>query len=295
MRMSPPDLEINLLRAFVTVADTGSFTAAAAILGRSQSAVSQKVQRLEQVIGKPVFARNSRALALTPAGERLLVAARGMLDASDRLMRSLRQPAHKGLLRLGICEDFLPGQLPRLLSRFARLYDGVEIDLATGLSCKLIADYEDGCFDAIIVKRDFPGRTGRVIWREPLAWMAAAGYDQDREDPARLVMLPSPCSYRDLMVRMLGDAGRKWIASCTASSLTGAQAAVAGGLGVTVLGRSFLREDMKLLTDTGLWPALPEMELIVVGAQAHTFELVDTLVDFLTDRFPRPASPQPSS
>lgn len=292
--MSIPDLEINLLRAFVTVADSGSFTAAAAILGRSQSAVSQKVLRLEETIGKPVFTRSSRTLALTPTGERLLVAARGILDASDRLMRSLRQPTTKGLLRLGICEDFLPGQLPRLLSRFARLYDGVEIDLATGLSCELIAGYEDGRFDAIIVKRDSPARVGRVIWREPLAWMASADYIHDRDDPVRLVMLPPPCSYRDLMIQTLGDIGRKWTGSCTASSLAGAQAAVAGGLGVTVLGRSFLREDMQLLTDAKVWPALPEMELIVVGARAHTFELVDTLMDFLTDRLPRRSGSVPA-
>lgn len=292
--MSSPDLEINLLRAFVTVADSGSFTAAASILGRSQSAVSQKVIRLEETIGKPVFTRNSRTLALTSTGEQLLVAARDMLHASDRLMRSLREPTKKGLLRLGICEDFLPGRLPRLLSRFARLYDGVEIDLATALSCRLIDDYENGHFDAIIVKRDVPGRAGWVIWREPLVWMASGVYVVDRQEPVHLVMLPSPCSYRDLMVRTLGAAGRKWVGSCTASSLTGAQAAVAGGLGVTVLGHSFLRDDMQLLTDSRLWPTLPEMELIVIGAQPHTFELVDTLVDFLTDRLPASSDVSPA-
>lgn len=284
--MTVPDMEINLLRAFVTVAERGSFTAAASVLGRSQSAVSQKISRLESIIGRPVFQRGSRSLTLTATGERLLGAARSLVEDSDQLLRSLRGPAATGQFRLGICEDFLPGQLPHLLARFAIRYDGVEIDLATGLSCKLIDDYETGRYDAIVVKRTAKTHSGRTIWREPLAWMAPLNYVDEAADPVRLVMLPTPCSYRDLMIQTLNDAGRGWIGSCTTSSLTGAQAAVAGGFGVTVLGRSFLREDMQLLNDPKLWPSLPPLEIAVVGAQTKTSEIADTLTDFLVESLP---------
>lgn len=279
--MKVPDLEISLLRTFVAVAESGGFTAAAAVVGRSQSAVSQQVLRLEHLVGQRVFERSSRSLALTAGGERLLPAARGMIEANDRLMHALREPAAKGLLRLGISEDFLPGQLPRMLARFARLYPGVEIDLVTGLSRDLIDAYGNGQFDAVIAKKDSPARRGRVIWREPLLWMAAAAHAGREDGPVPLVMLPKPCFYRDMMTAALGEAGRDWVVGCTTSSLTAAQAAVAGGLGVTVLGRSFLRDDMRVLAEAEGWPPLPAVEIMVLGAEERTAELVHTLVDYL--------------
>lgn len=282
--MKVPDLEIGLLRTFVAVAESGGFTAAAAIVGRSQSAVSQQVLRLEHLVGQRVFERSSRSLALTATGERLLPAARGMIEANDRLMHALREPAAKGLLRLGISEDFLPGQLPRMLARFARLYPGVEIDLVTGLSRDLIDAYDSGQFDAVIAKKDSPFRRGRVIWREPLVWLAAAhahAYARAEDGPVPLVMLPKPCFYRDMMTAALGKAGRDWVVGCTTSSLTAAQAAVAGGLGVTALGRSFLRGDMRVLAEAEGWPPLPSVEIMVLGEEQRTAELVHTLVGYL--------------
>lgn len=281
--MRIPDLEIGLLRTFIAVADSGSFTAAADVVGRSQSAVSQQILRLEHLIGRRVFERTSRSLRLTPTGERLLAGAHGIIDANDRLVHALKQPAAKGLLRLGISEDFLPGQLPRTLARFARLYPGVAIDLTTGLSRDLIDAYDNGQFDAVIAKKDAPARPGRVIWREPLLWMAAANHVERNDEPAHLVMLPKPCFYRDLMAAALGKAGRDWVVGCTASSLTGVRAAVAGGLGVSVLGRSFLRQDMRVLDDPDRWPPLPSMEIVVLGEEARTAELVRMLVAYLTE------------
>ncbi|WP_029008981.1 LysR substrate-binding domain-containing protein [Azospirillum halopraeferens] len=281
--MRVPDLEIDLLRAFVAVAETGSFTAAAGVVGRSQSAVSQKVLRLEEILQRRVFDRTSRALSLTRDGERLLVAARRMLEFNDSVVRGLREPDAAGTLRLGICEDFIPGELPKLLARFSRLYPNLHIDLMTGLSCSLLDAYDGGRLDAVIAKKDGNARRGRVIWREPLVWLAAADHRPDGSRPARLVMLPPPCTYRDLMVSALDSVRREWTAACTASSLMGVQAAVAGGLGVTVLGRSFVQPGMQILNAPEHWPALPMTEITVVGEDAETADLVRPLVSFLTE------------
>lgn len=277
------DLEINLLRAFVAVADSGSFTAAARVVTRSQSAVSQKVLRIEEIIGRRVFDRNSRTLALTVDGERLLVSARDILAAHDRLLRAFDDTALAGRLRLGISEDFLPGRLAQLLARFARLYPGVEIALTTGLSCNLIDGYRDGQFDAVIARTDPALSGGRVIWREAVQWMARAGQLPETARPAPLVMLPQPCSYRDVMIATLTAAGRDWDIACTASNLPGVQAAVSGGLGIAAMGASFLQDDMQVLRDTGLWPALPPLEISFVGEAERGSELSAALVSFLTD------------
>lgn len=282
--MKYPDLEIDLLRAFVAVAETGSFTMAADVVGRSQSAVSQKVLRLEDILQRKVFERNSRSLTLTREGERLLVAARRMLEFNDALVRELTEPPATGSLRLGVSEDFVPDQLPRLLARFGRLYPGVYLDLMTGLSGDLLAAYDDGKLDAVICKKDGHGNRGRVIWREPLVWMASSDYQLDFSMPARLVMLRAPCSYRDIMISTLDSVRREWVAACTASSLMGIQAAVAGGLGVTALAGSLVQEGMQVLSAPDHWPALPMTEIAVLGEEGEGGDLVKALVSFLTER-----------
>jgi DNA-binding transcriptional LysR family regulator len=290
-RMKYPDLEIDLLRAFVAVAETGSFTLAADIIGRSQSAVSQKVLRLEELLQKKVFERTSRSLTLTREGERLLVAARRMLEFNDSLVRELTEPPASGSLRLGVSEDFVPDQLPRLLARFGRLYPGVYLDLMTGLSGDLLAAYDDGQLDAVICKKDGHGNRGRVIWREPLVWMASADFKLDFSMPARLVMLRAPCSYRDIMVSTLDNVRREWVAVCTASSLMGIQAAVAGGLGVTVLAGSLVQEGMQILSAPDHWPALPMTEIAVLGEDGESGHLVKAIVSFLTEHLTKGSGP----
>lgn len=281
--MFQPDLEIDLLRAFVAVAETGSFTAAADVVGRSQSAVSQKILRLEEILDRRVFDRTSRSLSLTRDGERLLVSARRMLEFNDAAVRELREPRAAGTMRLGISEDFIPGQLPSLLARFNRTYPSVLIELMTGLSCELLEAYDDGRIDAVIAKKDGTAQRGRVIWREPLVWMAAADYQLDFSSPARLVMLRPPCTYRELMIASLDGVRREWAAVCTASSLMAVQAAVAGGLGVTVLGRSFVQQGMQILTAPDHWPSLPMTEIVILGEDGKATDLVRPFVAFLTE------------
>lgn len=277
-----PDLDLDLLRAFVAVAETGGFTAAAEQIGRSQSAVSQKILRLEELLGRKVFERTSRSLLLTSDGEQLLVWARRLLDLNDTAVRALLEPA-VGTLRLGVAEDFAPVLLPAMLARFQRHYPGVHLELHTGLSCQLLDAYESGRLDAVIAKKDGTAQRGRVIWREPLVWMAAVGYRLQPGRSVPLVMLPGPCTYRAVMVQALDDARRSWHAACTAHSLTAIRAAVAGGLGVSVLGRSFIGSELQILPSGPDWPSLPQTEIILLGEERPPADLVRPLVAFLTE------------
>ena len=281
--MRYPDLEIELLRAFVAVTEAGGFTAASGVVGRSQSAVSQKVIRLEDLVGCRLFERTSRSLRLTRDGERLLVAARRMLELNDATVRSMREAPAVGTLRLGISEDFIPHQLPNLLARYRRLYPDVHLELKTGLSCDLLAVYDTGELDVVIAKKDGAAQRGRVIWREPLVWLAASGYEADFEMPAELVLLTPPCTYRELMTRTLDEVRHPWIGACTASSLMGIQAAVAGGLGITILGRSFVQDGLQVLDTPDRWPALPMTEIVLIGEETAEADLVRPLVAFLTE------------
>jgi DNA-binding transcriptional LysR family regulator len=277
------DLEIDLLRAFVAVAETGSFTSAAQIVGRSQSAVSQKINRLEELVETRVFDRTSRSLSLTRSGEALFAAARKMIEFNDAVMKQIRTPMGVLKLRLGISEDFIPGQLPALLARFNRLYPMVDLDLMTGLSCDILAAYDAGRLDTVIAKKNGAVPRGRVIWRDQLVWLAGSNYEVDPARPINLVMLRPPCTYRELMISTLESVRRDWVAACTASSLMGIQAAVGGGLGVSILGKSFVKNDMRILDMPEDWPALPSTEVVIIGEKPEFADLVQALVMFLTE------------
>ncbi|MBN3822574.1 LysR family transcriptional regulator [Burkholderia sp. Ac-20384] len=278
-------LDLDLLHAFVAVAETGSFTAAADVVGRSQSAVSQKVLRLEDTLGVRVFERTSRSLRLTQEGERVLAGGRRLLAQYDAFMNELREPPQVERLRLGVSENLVHAQLPRILARFGERFPAVQLELVTGSSPELADAHRVGLLDVVFARQTHDGAPvrGRVIWREPLVWLAAKNYRNDPGRPARLVMMPPPCAYREVMTESLDAARREWSVGCTASNLVGVQAAVAGGLGVTALGKSFLQAGMKILPTSAQWPALPASEVAVIGEDPATQPVVEPLVGMFVE------------
>lgn len=278
-------LDLDLLQAFVAVAETGSFTAAADVVGRSQSAVSQKVLRLEDALGVRVFERTSRSLRLTQEGERVLAGGRRLLAQYDAFMRELREPPQVERLRLGVSENIVHAQLPLILARFGERFPAVQLELVTGSSPELADAHRDGLLDVVFARQKHEGAPlrGRVIWREPLVWLAAKNYRNDPGRPARLVMMPPPCAYREVMTESLDAVRREWSVGCTASNLVGVQAAVAGGLGVTALGKSFLQPGMKILPTSAQWPALPASEVAVIGEDPATQPVVEPLVGMFVE------------
>ncbi|WP_024275786.1 LysR substrate-binding domain-containing protein [Hyphomicrobium sp. 802] len=289
MTSATPDLEIDLLRALVAVADGGSFTAAADTLGRTQSAVSQKIKRLEDLVGLPVIDRNSRILSLTATGAQLLVGARRLLELNDDIIRSLRAPISSGTLRVGICEDFVPHQLSRLLLRFQRLYPDVHLNINTSLTHELMEAFDNDSLDLVIGTKQFDDR-GRIIWREPMVWFAADDFQFNLDRPVPLVLLREPCMYRDLMFSTLDAARQEWTIACTVSSLMGVQAAVEGGLGISLLGQSFIKSNMKILRVPDHWPPLPKTEIVVLGQDNARRDLAQPLIQFLIDGMKAPAT-----
>jgi len=243
------NLELDLLRSFAAVADTGSFTTAGDLVARTQSAVSVQIKRLEQIVGKRVFERTSRSLALTPAGATLLDSARRILELNDETVRRLAGPPVTGLIRVGITEYFLPGALPRLLMRFAAAYPGVRVDVRMGLSMDLRAALAAGALDAAIVRRTARDRI-RPLWSEPQHWVAANAFELPGASggtPLPLVLLPEPCVLRSFALDALQRAKRPCRIAFVGSSTVSVQAAVAAGLGVSVLPHSAMRAGMRVL------------------------------------------------
>jgi DNA-binding transcriptional LysR family regulator len=257
------------------VADCGTFTAAAERVSRTQSAVSLQVKRLEESLGRKVLERTSRSLALTPAGATLLEYARRMLELNDESVRRLTQPPVRGAFRLGITEYFLPGELPVLLARFGAAYPEVQLDVRMGLSSELRDALRADALDSALV-RLAPAESHKALWKEPQRWVAADTFEDRRDAPLPLVLLPEPCVLRRHAIESLKRAKRPWRMAFCGSSMTSVQAAVRAGIGVSIMPRSCIGPGMRALSgaphrDPGM------LHIGLVRASAAPRDIVDAV------------------
>jgi DNA-binding transcriptional LysR family regulator len=278
--MHGANLDIDLLRSFAAIADTGSFTAAAELVARTQSAVSVQVKRLEEIVGRRVFERTSRSLALTPAGETLLGYARRILELNDESVRRIAEPPVAGEIRLGITEYFVPNELPAILARFAAAYPGVHLEVRMGLSRDLREQLAQNEFDAVIVRLAQRERD-QAIWSEPQVWVAREGFELARGAVLPLALLPAPCVLREHALESLKRLKRPWKIAFTGSSMVSVQAAVCAGLGVSILPRSSLLPAMQTLPKSRYYPDPGRLEIGVLrgaGARADIVAALERVV-----------------
>lgn len=282
--MHRPDIDIDQLRALLAVAETGGFTAAAGRINRTQSAVSQKIARMEEQLGWKVFERNSRGLRLTPRGEALLESGRKLLLDYERFLDGIIENGRTSTLRLGVSENLIATRLPGLLTQLNTAQPGRRIELSTGAGVDLLQDLDEGRLDIVVARQRSGerGSRGRVAWREPMAWVTSSSFREDEGESAPLVLMREPCAYRDAGLAALDEAGRSWTASCVVGNLASLEAAVLAGLGVTPQARSFARAGMKIVKPSRRWPALPDTEIAVFGRDAEQVATVEALVAMLS-------------
>lgn len=227
-------LDLDLLRAVVMVADCGSFTAAAARLHSTQSTVSQKVRRLEELVGYSLLDRGHREIHPTDAGEIVLGYARHLLAVSRQLHEALSDGATV-TVRLGVPEDFVTGESMTALAAFNREYPRVKLEITSGLSRDLAVSYDRGELDLVLVKQRRNSREAVARHPERMAWIDSAKHPCFGLDPIPLVAFPPRGLYRDDMINAIEAMGRSWRISFTSSSLVGIQEAVASGIGISLL------------------------------------------------------------
>lgn len=280
--MRVPDLDLDLLRGFVTVAERGGFTAAGQVLGLTQSAISLKVKRLEELLGKPVFTRGAKQVSLTREGETLLTYARRMLALNEEAVRRFVAPPIAGKLRLGVADHFVPRHLAPALARFARTWPELRIEVEVGRSHELRAALAREELDLVLGKRRDGETEGRVIFTEAVIWVAAPDYELARDRPLPLAMLPQGCMFRDRALTALARAGIAAEVVYTSPSLMGIAAAAQAGFALSVMGRAGLPEGLAELE--GL-PALGTAEMCLFSAPnpAGPHYLADFLIEALCD------------
>lgn len=255
------DLDLALLRSFVAAVELRGVTAAARQVGRTQSAVSQQLQRLEAAVGCTLFRREGRRLALTPDGELLLHYARALLQLNDEAQARLRASELLGRVRFGMPDLYAAYLLPEVLQNFARAHPRVEIELHCAMSARLLEAFDRGELDLALVTGRLAARRGQLVRREPLVWVAAEGARPEEQETLPLAMLPVGALYRETAVAALGRVRRPWRVVCVSESIAGLQAAVFAGLAVSVVARCAVVPGMRVLPPSRRLPELPSVDL----------------------------------
>lgn len=290
MGMSLPiGLDPDLLRAFVFIAEDGSFTRAAQRIGRTQSAVSMQVQRLEIVLGQRLLSRGKGGqVQLTPHGQFLLTQARELLALNDRIWTSFRTPQVQGTVRLGTPDDYALRYVPQVLRRFAERHPSVQVEVLCLPSHLLVERLRAGELDLTLCSdgHEPPGWPATQVWRGPLSWVTSTTYSPQRENPMPLALaVGDHCTWSIAAQRALDGVGRAYRIAYLAGTLTGTLTPVLAGLAVTVSPTTWLPEGLRVLrTDEGM-PALPEFGILLLkGADARQ-PVTDALAEHISVTF----------
>ncbi|EPE95371.1 LysR substrate-binding domain-containing protein [Rhizobium grahamii] len=271
-------LDLTQLRSFVAVEHMGSFTLAAERLGLGQSTVSQHIQRLESAVGRRLLARDTHKVLLTTDGEALLSHARAMLAIEAQVHSQFRGQKLRGNLRLGVSEDFVTSQLPAVLEDFVRSHPSVDLELTVALSGTLYEMQDNGEIDLVLAKRRLGDARGRLVYREPLVWLARDPEHVLGAGPLPLIAFPPPSVTRSIALEALGRTQTAWRIVCTCGSLSGLTAAARAGMGVLVQPRSMAPSGLKEI-GKGRLPVLEDVEFVLVPRKGADQALVSALSD----------------
>ncbi len=259
------NLDIDLLRTFVAVVESGSFTRASAELGRTQPAVSLQIRRLESQLQAPLIDRGAKGMGLTTEGAALLPQARKLLRVNDEIVAALGEGDLEGEVRFGAPEDIATMHLPGILGAFARSHPRIRLSVICDYTANLLDQMSRGMLDLALIKREPVGPDlGVRVWREPLVWVALDASIVELE-PLPLIVAPAPDIYRKRALGALQDAQIAFRASFTSPSLAGQMAALRAGLGVGVLPSAMAPRDLTVLGEP--LPPLSESEIALVSAR----------------------------
>jgi DNA-binding transcriptional LysR family regulator len=289
----PPGLDPDLLRSFVLIAEGGSFTRAANAVGRTQSAVSMQIRRLEEALGQPLLLRGPRGVETTPHGAWLLERAKRLLAMHDEIVATFRAPAVSGTVRLGTPDDYALRWLPGILARFAQVHPAVEVVVTCAPSNELVERLERDEIDLTLLSggNERPGMTGLPLWQAGLRWIGSANHATHRRSPIPLATAQPRCVWHRAAVRALEQAGMPWRVAYTSTSQAGTLAPALAGLAVTIGLPGPLPAGLRFIgTEDGL-PPLPDFSIVLITGRG-VGPVVETLAGAIQAGFAEAAVTQ---
>lgn len=281
-------LDTVTLQCFLAVAETQSFTKAASRVGRTQSAISQQIAKLENLIEKQLITRG-RELSLTPDGELFLSYAKRIYELHRESLDRFKTPEIQGELRFGLPEDFASMMLSDILVEFSRLHPRVMLNVECDLTLNLIERFHHDEFDLILIKTNEKNQIseGVNVWNEPMEWVGKKELLPALNNKAiiPLVLSPTPCVYRGNVLESLNQNQLKWRLAFSSPSYAGKMAAVRAGLGITAIQRSMIPNYLDRLDEFFL-PSLKDIHVSLIKKEGEN-KAIESLEFFIMDKFKR--------
>ena len=254
-----PLLDLDVLRTFVAIAETGSFTSAANAVFRTPSAVSMQIKKLEDILGCSVLSRDARSVTMTTDGEMLLGYARRLLAINREAVSKFIVPDISGVVRLGSPDDYGERVLPQVLKRFAQSHPSVAVDVVIDQSSNLRRRLEDRTLDLTLVTTSARSGSlagGEVMLTEPIVWAGAQGGCAHLREPLPVSLWEEGCAWRAGALEALGREGRSYRVAYMSAHAAGQRSAILADLAVAPLPKSFLGCELVELT---VQDGLPEI------------------------------------
>lgn len=275
------NLDLDLLRTFVAVADLNTFAAAAVAVCRTQSAVSQQMQRLEQLVGKELFARHGRNKLLTEHGIQLLGYARKILRFNDEACTSLMFSNLQGVLTIGASDETADTILPFLLNRISSVYPKLALDVRVKRNPFMVEMLNQQEVD-LVVTTTKPAHFESIVLRtSPTMWYCASDYVFQKGETVPLVMLDDPSPYRDMMLEHLNAERIPWRIAYVASTLSAVRAAVKAGLGITARPVEMMSPELRVLGSADGLPIMPDTQYMLCRNLQTTNDLAQAIFSAL--------------
>ena len=262
-----PLLDLDVLRTFVAIAETGSFTLAASSVFRTPSAVSMQIKKLEDILGCSVFSRDARSVSLTQDGEMLMGYARRILALNREAVSKFIMPDIAGVVRLGSPDDYGERVLPGVLKRFAQSHPSIAVDVTIDMSVNLKRRLAERQLDITLftVCKNVPA-DAEILLTEPIVWGGARGGSAHMRDPLPVSLWEEGCAWRADALEALGREGRDYRVAYMSAHTAGQRAAILADLAIAPLPKSFIGNDIVALGPNEGLPVLSNYNLAMIVA-----------------------------
>ncbi|MEX1081846.1 MAG: LysR substrate-binding domain-containing protein [Halofilum sp. (in: g-proteobacteria)] len=282
-----PLLEHDVLRTFVAIAESGSFTRAAQQVFRTPAAVSMQIKRLEETLGQTMFIREPRHARLTAEGETLLGYARRMLDLNEEAVARFLAPPVDGMVQFGTSDDMGTRILPAVLAQFARTHPAVQVNVRVDRSVELIRRIDAGDLDLALITLGNEGqadRGGEVVYSDRLVWAGREGGVAAQRSPLPLVLADQGCAWRSMALAALDRSGLDYRVSYTSESCSVQEAAMAADIAIGPFPRGLIRAPLRSLAEGFGLPALGTYQAALLRSPKRG-AAAETLAERVTERF----------
>jgi DNA-binding transcriptional LysR family regulator len=277
-----PNLDVDLLKTFAILAETGSFTRTAEEVGRTQSAVSMQVKRLEELVDKPLIARDGRTNTLTADGQMMLDYAHRMILLNDEAMTVFTKPEVAGHVRFGTPDDYAERILPDVLARFARTNPKVQVDVDCQPSHRMIEMVKSGEMDLALITCEADIANAQVVRSERLLWVTSARHSTHRAETLPVALSQYGCAWRQMALDSLQASGRDSRIAYASSNSSAINAAVLAGLAIGAIPEICMRPGMRVLTEAEGFPPLGMFDIGMIRS-AKSNDAIDSLACHITE------------